>query len=556
MKLRSLLLPCLALFASAGLGWAATPASAAPAWAPALEKAAAELPAGGFVYAEIDGATVRYGTAGRAAGPDGIAPERVLFEIGSITKVFTGLLLAQATLDGKMALDDPIAKHLPADLPLDPSVAAITLQQLSSHTSGLPRLPDNLAPAQAADPYADYTVERLYAFLRGHRLAKAAPQPAAYSNLGVGLLGHLLARAYGLSYAELVRAKITGPLGMHDTTIALEAGQQVRFAHPHSGTQAVPAWNFDALAGAGALRSTAADLILFARALLDEGSPIAPAWRIAREPRAPLGPDVQVGLGIMLAARDGRAVFTHGGGTGGTRAHLEIVPAPGQATVVLLNNDNVDPGAIVARARQKDSAAAASPSAAPTEIPLAADEARAFAGVYEIDANGRFTVVLDAEGRLHIRLTGQAFLPVGFLGQDRFFAKGVAAQFQFARGADGRVSAVTLHQNGREISARRTGDAPTVLFPPREKLRDYEGVYALAPGLVFEVRATARALVVKLTGQPAIPVHATRPDHFVYDVVDAALTFERGPDGSVTALVLHQNGLDQRAPKQPPAAGK
>lgn len=429
MRLRSLFLALLAPIA-AGLGWAATPAPAAPTLAPTLAKAAAELPAGGFVYAEIEGTTVRYGTAGRAAGPDGVAPERVLFEIGSITKVFTGLLLAQATLDGKVALDDPIAKHLPADLPLDPSVAAITLQQLSSHTSGLPRLPDNLAPAQAADPYADYAVERLYAFLRGHRLAKPAPQPADYSNLAVGLLGHLLARAYGMSYEELVRAKIAGPLGLADTAIALDAGQQARFAVPHSGTMTVSPWALASLEGAGALRSTVADVARFVQALGDETSPIAAAWRLAREPRAALGGGGQLGLGVMMHEEAGHRLYHHGGGTGGFRSHFDFTPATKRGTVVLLNNDSVDPGALAARARQNAAAPAAPSGDGPAEIPLAADEARAFAGVYEIDARGRFTVVLDAEGRLRIRLTGQAFLPVGFLGNDRFVAKGVAAQFQ------------------------------------------------------------------------------------------------------------------------------
>jgi len=522
----------------------------------ALAKAATEVPAGGFVSAELSADVATYSTAGTIPAPANVPPERVIFEIGSVTKVFTGLLLAQASLDGKVGLDDPIAKHLPADLPPDPSVAEITLRQLSSHTSGLPRLPSNLRVTNTIDPYADYTVARLYEFLRAHQLPKPAPQPAAYSNLGVGLLGHILARAYGVTYEELVRTKITGSLGLRDTTITLDAEQQARFAPPHSGTQAVPAWHFDALAGAGALHSTAADLLLFARALLDESSPIAPAWRIAREPRAPMGPEVRIGLGILIVDLPAGQAFLHDGQSGGTRTHFEIIPATRQATVVLLNNDSVDPATIVARVRANSSATPA-PAAAPlAEIPLATDEAQAFPAVYETDANGRFTVVLDSAGRLRIRLTGQPFIPVSFLGHDRFVAQGVAAQFQFSRGADGRVDALTLHQNGRELVARRTGDAPTVLFPPREKLRDYEGIYELAPGLVFEVRATARTLLVKLTGQPSIPVHATQPDHFVYDVVEAALTFERGADGNVTALVLHQNGLDQRAPKQPPAAGK
>jgi hypothetical protein len=219
---------------------------------------------------------------------------------------------------------------------------------------------------------------------------------------------------------------------------------------------------------------------------------------------------------------------------------------------VLLNNDAIEPGQLVAAVRRPPAPAA--PEGTPAEMSLGTAEAAAFTGVYEIDARGRFTVVQDESGGVRIRLTGQPFLPVGFMGKDRFFARGVAAQFQFARGDDGRTTALTLHQNGREIAARRTGDAPVVLFPAAEQLHAYEGIYELQPGLVFEVRVGARTpvLTVKLTGQPALPVHNTRPDHFVYDVVEAALTFERDGAGNVVALILHQNGRDQRAPRQAP----
>ncbi len=538
-----------ALLAFVFLAGATAPLSAQSLSA-ALTRAAADLPAGGFAYAEIKDGNVTHGHAGKLTLPAGVPSARVLFEIGSITKVFTGLLLAQASLDGKVALDDPIAKHLPAELQLAPAVAAITLQQLSSHTSGFPRLPDNLRPADAADPYADYTVERLHDFLRRFVPDKPAPQPADYSNLGTGLLGHLLARAYGVTFAELVRTKITAPLGLTDTVIDLDDDQRARFAPPHSGKVAVSPWRLGALPGAGALRSTTTDLAKFAQALLDPASPIAPAWRIARDPRAPMGARGQVGLGFFLHERAGRTVYNHGGGTGGFRAHFEITPATKSAVVVLLNNDHPDPGALVALAATPVAAKSGAPAEkAPPAVPITPAEIKAFAGVYEIDARGRFTAVVDEQHRLRIRLTGQPFLPVRFIGQDRFAATAVAAQFQFARDAAGKITAVTLHQNGRETPARRTADAPTILFPSAEKLRDFAGDYQLAPNLVFEIRVVGINLIVKLTGQLPLPVHATKPDHFVYDVVDAALTFERDATGAVTAVVLHQNGRDQRAPK-------
>lgn len=514
-----------------------------------VKQAAAELPAGGLVLAEIDGANVRHTVAGKFdESASATRPEQRIFEIGSITKVFTGLLLAQASLEGKLSLDDPIAKYLPADLPLDPSVAAITLAQLSSHTSGLPRLPDNLMPADPMDPYADYDEARLYAFLRSHKLEQPAPQPAEYSNLAVGLLGHLLGRVYGLSYEELVARKITGPLGLRDTTITLTPEQQARFVTPHSGSVAVKPWRLNALAGAGALRSTAADMAKFVQALADPRSPVAAAWQIAREPRAPFGQRGQAGLGALSFTRNGETILYHAGGTGGFRSHFELSVRTGRGVVLLMNNDAPEASVLVASALRPREPASLVVATAPVSLPTA--QLTEFAGVYEIDGRARFTAVVDDAGQLRIRLTGQAFLPVTPAGDDRFAATAFGAEFQFHRNAQRVVESVTLHQNGREIPARRTADAPQMLFPSIGKLREYAGIFELTPAVVFEVTATPLALVVKITGQPAIPVHNTREDHFVYDVVEAALTFERDADGKVTALVLHQNGMNQRAPRR------
>lgn len=513
----------------------------------AVMEAAKDLPAGGFVVADISPDGMHYASAGRPTPAEGVAPEAIVFEIGSITKVFTGLLLAQASLDGRVGLDDPIARHLPADLELDPALAAITLRQLAAHTSGLPRLPDNLQPANPADPYADYTVERLHAFLRSHRPEQPAPQPSAYSNLGVGLLGHLLERACGASFAELVHRHITGPLGMSDTVLTLDADQRRRFATPHSGSVAVQPWELGALVGAGALRSTAADMAKFVRALLDENSPIAPAWKIAREPVAPFGARGQIGLGVLIAQRDGQPVYYHGGGTGGFRSTFEAEPTRGRGAVVLLNNDTLEPANLVASVRRPAPPPAA---AAREEVALTRGEKLAYTGVYTLaDGRARFTVVADAADQLRVRLTSQPFLPIHAAGGDRFFSKVVPAEFQFERDGQGNVHRLTLHQGGNAVPATRSGDAPEILFPSVAELEAYAGSYELAPGLIFEVSARPHALMVKLTGQPALPVHCTRPDHFVYDVVEAALTFERAADGRVTGLVLHQHGMEQRAPR-------
>jgi len=516
---------------------------------PAVEKAAATLPAGGFVLAEVQDGKVTFAAAGHPGPSAGVPPEKVLFEIGSITKVFTSLLLAEAVNEGRTKLTDPIGKFLPADVTLAPETAAITLEQLATHTSGMPALPTNFQPADQMDPYADYSAARLYDFLRAYRPDKPVPQPASYSNVGVGLLGHLLERIFGQSYAELVATRITGPLGMTDTVIALSADQQARFATPYSGSTAVKPWHLDALAGAGALHSTAADLARLAQALLKpDHTPLAAAWELARQPRAPFGARGQVGLNILIVQRNGKTVYNHSGGTGGFRSYLELTPASGLATVLWLNNDTVEPGMMVASVRRPPAPAAA--PAAREEQPIEAARLADYAGVYAIDARARFTFLVDDAGRLRGRLTGQAFLPVFHAGHDRFFARAVAAEFQFHRDGNGQIDTVTLLQNGQEVPAKRTTEpVPTVRFLAAEQATDYVGHFELKPGILFEVTARGPQLLVKLTGQPAFPVFCDQPDHFVYDVVVAALSFERDAHGVVTAVVLHQHGMDQRAPR-------
>jgi serine-type D-Ala-D-Ala carboxypeptidase/endopeptidase len=523
------------------------PLSAQSPLVEAVQRAGAELWAGGFVLAESQHGDTRFTAAGKPGPRAETPPEKILFEIGSITKVFTGLLLAQGVIDGKVSLADSIAKHLPADVALDPKAAAITLEQLSTHTSGLPRLPANFAPANRSDPYADYSVERLYHFLRGYHPGESPPQPPAYSNLGVGLLGHLLERAYGQSYAELLAAKITRPLGLDDTVITLSDEQQARFAPPHSGSMEVLPWQLGALQGAGAIRSTAADLLKFGRALIAANSPIHAAWEIARAPRA----DQKIGLGIGIGSIDGKTLYRHNGGTGGFRSYFVVVPENDRVMAVLLNNDDPAPEAIVENRRPP---AAQTKTNDRVEVPIDPAKLTEYTGTFQLREKRVFTVIVDDEGQLRIRLTGQPFGKVSFAGNDCFFNRAAAAEFRFARGAEGRITSVTLHQNNVAQLAARTSDAtPTVRFLRPNKLNEYVGSYTLGPMAVFDISTRAGHVTAKLTGQPVVPVFCDREDHFVYDVVNAALTFERNEAGAITALVLHQNGIDQRAPRAPEA---
>ena len=188
--------------------------------------------------------------------------DSTVFEIGSVTKVFTAVVLADMVAKHEVQLDDPVANYLPPSVRMPSRDGrAITLLDLATHTSGLPRNPTNLAAADSGGPYARYDVGNLYAFLSSYGLTRVPGTQFEYSNVGFGLLGHALARHADTSYDALVRARLLDPLGMRDTRIALDAEGEARFAIGHAvGGKVVGPWELPALAGAGAYRSTVADL--------------------------------------------------------------------------------------------------------------------------------------------------------------------------------------------------------------------------------------------------------------------------------------------------------
>jgi CubicO group peptidase (beta-lactamase class C family) len=272
-------------------------------------------------------------------------PASLCWEIGSITKVFTGLLLAEMSLRGEVGLDDPIGRLLPGEVAARLPVLDLqpTLAHLATHTAGLPRVPWALLRRvrRSADPYSQLTEEQVFACLGPGTRRPRRPR-SRYYNFGMGLLGHLLGRAAGQPYDTLVAERLLGPLGLTATGV----GGCGPGADPVPGFRKgkpTPPWTFGALAGAGALRSTPADLLAFAGACLDPPAGIlGDALDLARRPhhRGRL-PFAATGLGWMLRTRDRRRrpaeVCWHDGGTYGGSAFL-AVDIPRRLAVVTLGN--------------------------------------------------------------------------------------------------------------------------------------------------------------------------------------------------------------------------
>jgi serine-type D-Ala-D-Ala carboxypeptidase/endopeptidase len=279
--------------------------------------------------------------------PDGAT---TIFEIGSITKTFTATLLADMAREGLVGLDDPVQRYLPDGVRVPVRGREITLEELASHRSGLPRLPKGLLwPAltrDRRDPYARFDEGRLAAAVAATLPRREPARRVAYSNYGMGLLGHVLARRAGTSYERLVRARICGPLGLVDTWVETPDSERRRLATGHTWRgRPTPPWHLCALAGAGGLRSTAPDLLAFLGLhAATSPSPLAAAAAETARARAAWR-RAEIGLGWLIVPPGRRLpwgrrrlrLLFHDGGTGGFRSFVGVIPERDARVVVLAN---------------------------------------------------------------------------------------------------------------------------------------------------------------------------------------------------------------------------
>jgi D-alanyl-D-alanine-carboxypeptidase/D-alanyl-D-alanine-endopeptidase len=286
-----------------------------------------------------------------AARPDSI------FEIGSITKTFTGLLLAQLAVQGKVRLDEPIRPLIFPGLTAGAAGTEITPLDLATHRSGLPAIPDNLKPGDSSDPFAGYDLTALREFMMRHGTARPADAKYLYSSFGIGLLGYALASREGVPYAQLIRTEITGPLQMNDTAFSLSQEEQRRVIQGHGATlDPIDAGLNDGgiFAGAIGAKSTVEDLLTWLDANLhpehyavgaapgSAGATLPAAFALEHQLRGIVKPNTEVALTWLFDVPSGR--FEHGGTTPGFTAHVEFTPAEDRGIVVLYNRMDDLPG--------------------------------------------------------------------------------------------------------------------------------------------------------------------------------------------------------------------
>lgn len=406
----------------------------------------------GIVVAMIDGEDVAYSKWGKTAySQDAKIDEHSVLEIGSVSKVFTTILLSDMVLKGAMKLTDPISKYLPSSVTVPSrNDKQITLQDLATHTSGLPRMPSNFTPSNPNDPFSDYTVEQIYGFLSSYELTRDIGVQYEYSNYGMGLLGHILELQSGKSYEELIHDIIAKPLGMDHTGLALTEAMTKRLAIGHLGTNEVSNWNIITLGGAGGIRSSATDMVKFVQANMGViKSPLMKAMTLSHQ-SAYKATDSEFELGLGWHYENDKKVVWHNGQTGGYASFIGFLAGTQKGVVVLTNSaENI-------------TALGFKLLGSPTPLAeiqkgmeLDPEILESYVGKYQLAPNFFITVTTN-DGKIYGQATGQPQFEMFASSENEFFLRIVDARITFNKASDGTIESMILHQNGQDMPGKKT----------------------------------------------------------------------------------------------------
>ena len=508
------------------------------------------------------------------------ADNLTVYEVGSVSKVFTGLLLADAVVRGEIDLNAAAEVANPAGIRL-PSRDGTSIKwiDLSTHRSGLPRLPGNLPLTNLTNPYRDYDSKKAAAFLNQYELPRQPGDTQEYSNLGGSVLGYLVAQNAGESYQQLLRERIAKPLRMTDCTVSLSSDQRKRLATPHDrfGSD-TSLWTFADLPGAGGIHATMRDMMRFAKAQLAPptgtlGDAIELAWKQQRDADAS-GP--AMGLGWLIAG-DGQTRW-HNGQTGGSHSALFINRELKCAVVVLCNTavaNEVDQLAMQLLLKAAGLETEAEPGErgewdnAPPKLSPFTDvrfEDEQVIVAYDgqtyqwLELNGIKVedIVTSSKkqfgGQWQKRISedlvellwGMGHQP-GNMVKLRLLDLKTKQDFVVENAPmtkENRYAIFGNRQADEAASVERGDDDVAIDAKLRERL---VGRYQLMPNFIFDVNDRDGRLMVGITNQPTQEVYPDSPTRWSYRGIDATLEFKLTKTGPAKSLVLHQNGAKQTA---------
>jgi CubicO group peptidase (beta-lactamase class C family) len=463
------------------------------------------------------------------------------FRIGSMTKQFTAASILLLEERGKLSTDDYVKKYMP-DAPA--AWEKITIYNLLTHTSGIPSFTS--FPDYRTSEATPTTPKGLVDRFRDKPLEFQPGEKWNYSNSGYVLLGYLLEKISGQSYADFVTENIFKALGMkdsgYDSNSAVVPHHASGYSPSHNGPVNSGYIDMTIPFSAGALYSTTHDLLLWEQALY--GGKVLSAASL-KKMTTPYKQNY--GCGLMITTAKGHLQYEHGGGIEGFNTEMAYYPDDKLTVIVLANLNGGAPGDIAGKLAAVVHGEKVVMQSERKEIKVPHEILAKYVGSYELAPGIFITMSLDGN-QFFTQLTGQPKFEVFAETEKDFFLKVVDAQLTFEMDGQGKVTGLVLHQNGRDQTAKRSETGPP---PPKEHkevaidpkiLDNYVGSYELAPNFILTVTREGDHLFTQATGQGKVEVFPESDHDFFLKVTDAQITFETDGQGKATALVLHQGG--------------
>ena len=385
--------------------------------------------------------------------------ETTAFEIGSVTKTFTALLLARRIAIGELTLNTELSDLLPKDCRPPATTTPVRLVDVATHTAGFPAIPSNLERdmSRFVVDYSVFDECKMRGFLRGFESLTDPGKTFVYSNAGFGVLGWALAQRAESSFEELLRAELFEPLQLTNTFIRITAKRADTLAPSHDPNgDLVPPADFATLEACGAIRSTAADLMRYLRAQLEPSGELAPALELTQTVNFRDHRGITIGLAWQFS-RDGKILF-HDGQTGGQACFVFFNPSTQTAGLVLANGSTPRVAELGLRLMKRISGEAIEPPSIRIGVSLREEQLVPLEGVY-LSIFGSAMQITREKNRLYARLPRQAAFRLHSSAATEFFYRDIEAEISFVLEEPGTAaSAVVLHQNGRDIRYVRRKD--------------------------------------------------------------------------------------------------
>lgn len=498
-----------------------------------------------------------------------VVDEYSVFEIGSISKTFTGILLADMVMKGEVKLEDPLQKYLPAGITAPTrNGESIKLVNMSNHTSSLPRMPDNFTPANPANPYIDYSEKQLYDFLDGYELTRDIGSEYEYSNYAVGLLGHVISDKVQMTYEELMLEIIAKPLGLKNTRIVFTPKMKKNLAMGHSSGLEVENWDLTTLAGAGAIRSTAVDMITYLAANMGlQKSSLYSAMQLAQKNSGTKDSSPIVGLGWHTMVLDENEIIWHNGGTGGYRAFVGFIKG-GDKGVVVLSNSNASVDDIGIHLLNPESALRNPKPSIGNRIRSTIDSEGIETGIktylqLKNDQTEKFDFSENQLNGLGYYYLGKGetekAIAVFSINVEAYpnssnvydsYGEALMKQGDNEKAIANYKKSVELNpgnSNGIDMLKKLGIDTDKLVkeaIVDPDVLASYVGNYELYPGFILTISKDGNQLKSQATGQAMIDIFPRTENIFYLKVVEAQLTFNRNEEGVIESVTLLQGGKE------------